>query len=390
MTTPATSTPSPWLTATFSYANMFTVGTFYAASALHAELPRLLGISPDWAMAPFGSACVGLSVGLSQAAALIDRHSAPRVAGRGAMLWGAAVLMTGLSLQYVSFAGVIAAFFLGGIGVGWTYLAVVIMVSQALPQSRLARSAIGPLGFSSGVAATLLLRSYAQFEKQDCQSLGWMLMLGGVVGVLVGEMTILTIAPSPSNAPTTISSIITKRFPKEATYYSILLFLNALPGMTLFASLLPLASASLSPSPEIKIEIEPKLAIRMTALATGGVLSPVLGGPRIVLLSLFVLRGLLLLLWNPDSITTTATFLLTLFAHGAGFSLLPGVIKDLCGRSRPPLPFAHVYGRVLVSWGVAGLVGCVLNVWMRSLDELAVVLGVVMLAAAGGVYFWCV
>ena len=265
---------------------------------------------------------------------------------------------------------------------------MVIMVSQALPQSRLARSAIGPLGFSSGVAATLLLRSYAQFEKQDFQSLGWMLMLGGVVGVLVGEMTILTIAPSPSNAPTTISSIITKRFPKEATYYSILLFLNALPGMTLFASLLPLASASLSSSPKIKIEIEPKLAIGMTALATGGVLSPVLGGPRIVLLSLFVLRGLLLLLWNPDSITTTATFLLTLFAHGAGFSLLPGVIKDLCGRSRPPLPFAHVYGRVLVSWGVAGLVGCVLNVWMRSLDELAVVLGVVMLAAAGGVYFW--
>ncbi|GLA42601.1 hypothetical protein AnigIFM63309_011144 [Aspergillus niger] len=387
MTTPATSTPSPWLTATFSYANMFTVGTFYAASALQAELPRLLGTSPDWAMAPFGSACIGLSVGLSQAAALIDRHSAPRVAGRGAMLWGAAVLITGLSLQYASFAGIVAAFFLGGIGVGWTYLAVVIMVSQALPQSRLARSAIGPLGFSTGVAATLLLRSFAQFEVQDCQSLGRMLMVGGAIGVLVGGMTILTIAPSSSNAPTTIPSIKPRHLSKEISYYSILLFLNALPGMTLFASLLPIASASLSPSSEIKIEIEPKLAIGMTALAAGGVFSPVLGSPRIVLLSLFVLRGLLLLLWNPDSMTTTATFLLTLFAHGAGFSILPGVIKDLCGRSRPPMPFAHVYGRVLMSWGAAGLVGCVFNVWMGSLDGLAVVLGVVMMGGGCGCIF---
>lgn len=129
MTTSATSTPLPWLTATFSYANMFTVGTLYAASALHAELPRSSGISPDWAMASFESARVGLSVGLSKAAALIDRHCAPRVAGRGAML------MTGLSTQYASFASIIAAFFLGGIGVGWTYLIVVITVSQALPQS---------------------------------------------------------------------------------------------------------------------------------------------------------------------------------------------------------------------------------------------------------------
>ncbi|GLA27447.1 hypothetical protein CBS147346_3948 [Aspergillus niger] len=111
MTTSATSTPSPWLTATFSYANMFTVGTLYAASVLHAELPRLLGTSPDWAMASFESARVSL------------------VAGRGAML------MTGLSLQYASFASIIAAFFLGGIGVGWTYLIVVITVSQALPHS---------------------------------------------------------------------------------------------------------------------------------------------------------------------------------------------------------------------------------------------------------------
>ncbi|KAL7659041.1 hypothetical protein ACMYSQ_001984 [Aspergillus niger] len=63
MTTSATSTPSPWLTATFSYANMFTVGTLYAASVLHAELPRLLGTSPDWAMASFESARVSLSVG---------------------------------------------------------------------------------------------------------------------------------------------------------------------------------------------------------------------------------------------------------------------------------------------------------------------------------------
>ncbi|GCB26182.1 putative dioxygenase subunit beta YeaX [Aspergillus awamori] len=129
MTNLATSTPSPRPTATFSYANMFTVGTLYAASALHAELPRLLGISPDWAMASFKSARAGLSVGLSKAAALIDRHGAPRVAGRGAML------MTGLSLQYASFASIIAAFFLGGIGVGWTYLDVVITVSQALPHS---------------------------------------------------------------------------------------------------------------------------------------------------------------------------------------------------------------------------------------------------------------
>ncbi|RDH33252.1 hypothetical protein BDQ94DRAFT_170413 [Aspergillus welwitschiae] len=80
-------------------------------------------------MASSKSARVGLSVGLSKAAALIDPHSAPRVAGRGAML------MTGLSLQYASFASIMAAFFLGGIGVGWTYLVVVITVSQALPHS---------------------------------------------------------------------------------------------------------------------------------------------------------------------------------------------------------------------------------------------------------------
>ncbi|GKZ40072.1 hypothetical protein AbraIFM66950_002178 [Aspergillus brasiliensis] len=344
---------------------MFSVGTFYALSVLQVQLPRLVGTSDAWSFAPFGVVCLGLTVGVATCASMIAQRGAQVTAASGTTLWGFAVIGAGVSLTRLRFESMLLCFLFGGVGVGWTYLAVVVMVGQGFPHFTLARSAIGPIGFSSGAATCFYLSCALQLSAVDADRVGQALTLAGGAFVAVGGATQLLMPGSTNNGQCNSPKTSLSR---SERFFSILLFFNALPGMTVFGALAPLASYY-ADGKRGDDSMTLLLPYSMLALASGGVLAPTISaylGARHAFVALLCLRGAFLVLlsqFDEESMLGLGAVVTILFAHGAGFSILPGLVK---AQSTPPGLFLRSYGRVLVTWGVAGIVGCTVHTALSS------------------------
>ncbi|KAL3297843.1 PK beta-barrel-protein domain-containing protein-like protein [Colletotrichum asianum] len=291
-----------------SYANMFSIGTAYALSIVQFELPRLLKVSHEWSFAPFGAVSAGLAIGVATATSSISKNGARSAAARGTALWGLAVLSTGHFLASSNFLGLLAGLFIGGIGVGWTYLAVIIMVGQAFPNHPLARSAIGPLGFSSGAAASFALSSFLRFNTRGVEDIGDFLKTGGVTFIAAGVATQLLLPSDTTNDQRQASSAPLEKKPEnflKGTFW-ILLFFNALPGMVAFSTLLPGVSHYRSTDQDSSGNYLP---YTMAALASGGLLATPLNsilGTKRTFIVLFSIRAMLLVLVSQDQLAGRA------------------------------------------------------------------------------------
>ncbi|KAF4836514.1 hypothetical protein CGCTS75_v002077 [Colletotrichum tropicale] len=372
-----------------SYANMFSIGTAYALSIVQFELPRLLKVSHEWSLAPFGAVSAGLAIGVATAAFSISKNGARSAAARGTALWRLAVLSTGHFLAASNFVGLLAGLLLGGIGVGWTYLAVIIMVGQAFPNHPLARSAIGPLGFSSGAAASFALSSILRFNMRGAEDIGGFLKIGGVTFMAVGVATQLLLPSDTINGQPQTTSTPLKKKPEgfvKGTFW-MLLFFNALPGMMAFSVLLPGVSHYRPTDQDISGNYLP---YTMAALASGGLLATPLNSvlrTKRTFVVFFSTRAMLLVaLWQrSNQALALVTLCAILFAHGAGFSILPGLIKS---RLVEPANFPREYGRVLTAWGAAGVVASGLNATVNTsfgdLETLSLAMGSILMVAIIG------
>lgn len=365
------------------FASILLVGTIYAASALQAHLPRLLNIHESASFAPFGLACLGLAIGVVLCTPLLYRSKAYHVAAQGTLLYGTGITLAGYSLSHLSQPALLIGFFLAGIGVGITYLAVVILLGELFPHKALARSAIGPLGFSSGAAICFGLENYLDFQSLEASDLGSYIVLGGIFCLAVGILTLILV--NGTGASHFEGSRPKGSVPMQG-FFSVLLFFNALPGMTLFSGLYPILLS------HVDQERMRYLPYGMVALGLGGVLSPTLNrilGARGTFALLLVLRGLLIIATARyhTAWALGGAFVTILFSHGTGFSIIPGLVK---AKSESPQAFARNYGKILVSWGVSGVAGCILNALFLSFrgEEtwLGICLGSVMLSL-GTAYF---
>lgn len=382
MTNPAArAMAAPSTIAVASYWNMFCVGGSYALTSLQFELPRLLDISGEWSFAPFAAVCMGLALGLGTCALSLEILGARSTVANGTLVWGLGLLGVGYALQVLHFSLLLLFSAIGGIGVGWTYLAIILMVSQAFPNQPVVRSAIGPLGFSSGAGTCLALREYLGFGSMSENLFGRTVQQAGIICLVVGIVTLLGLPNDHQIKPAAIQKSEPKKL-RGKTTLSILLFFNALPGMTVFAGLLPLASAHGRDVPN-------ELPYNMAALALGGLLAQPLAStlqPRLTFTILFSIRGTLLLsyAYSPDTTRATLTLSAILFSHGAGFGILPGLVKRQQSES---LAFSSSYGQILVAWGLAGVAGSWLcSIFVSAPDgdlTLSSVIGVIALLFAG-------
>jgi hypothetical protein len=327
-------------------------------------------LDEKFSFAPFAAACIGLSLGVGTCASVLCRIGARGTVASGTLLWGVGLVGAGhfLALSYLN--ALLLSLVAGGIGVGWTYLSVIIMIGQGFPNQPLAKSSIGPLGFSSGVGACLILRSYLEFGVLAKAALGKYLQSGGYISLLVATSTFILLPNDLSLLKASSQKRNMASYGSWATI-SALLFFNALPGMTLFAGLLPLALSLGGQG------IAAALPYSMIALALGGFLAqPVtalLGSKRSFII-LFGLRGLLLLKFVQSSGPNIAVLAhsVILFGHGTGFSVLPVLVKRL---SPDTVSFARTYGQILVVWGFAGVVGSLLCSLYGPLSEGTAALG---------------
>ncbi|CAG9989215.1 unnamed protein product [Clonostachys byssicola] len=363
---------------------MFCVGGAYALSTIQSEIPRLLDMPQQSSFAPFATFCFGLSFGLGTCAFLLSTLGARATAASGTAIWGVALTCTGHALAMSNFVGILIAVALGGIGVGYTYLSVIVLVGQGFPHRPLARSAIGPLGFSTGAGACIASYSYFSFSSIDQQSLGNLVRLSGYISISVALCTMIALPNDLTQVTEPPDSEQKVAIPRRA--FRTLLFFNALPGMTAFAGILPLAKLYSEPGNQYTALVLPLV---MVALALGGLLTQSLQGwlgARASFSVLFTLRGtmLLRLAHYPSGLQATITLISILFAHGMGFGILPGLIKR---HHSQPAAFARSYGSVLVAWGVAGVAGALLCASSISSKEnlttVCNIMGVIALVCGG-------
>lgn len=366
-----------------SFTNLFSVGTVYAFFILQAQIPRILNVSGPWTFAPFGVACTGLCLGAFISSSIISNFGAPRAATIGTIVWGASLALAGYFLARNTIVAFFASFIIGGIGVGITYLAVVVMVGQVFPDRKLVRSAIGPISFSTAVATYLILNMHLSFDGVDAVYFANILAVGGMTFLMVALVTLRMIPRNMRNSPVATGSNDEIQDVPGQKFLSTLLFFNALPGMTVFAALQPAISWYEQTSSR---ELVHFLPWSMIALASGGIFAPTLSariGPRMTFTALFVFRGLLFLTLSEleEPQLAALALLAVLFAHGVGFSLLPGLLAARCKNTTH---FSYCYGRVLIFWGLAGVGGCMCNTFSVLLSgnpsTLSLFLGLVMIS----------
>jgi len=333
------------------FVNMLSIGTMYSLSVLHAQLPRLIDASHKIHSGPFGAANVGLMVGCATAAAQIHRNGPASVMGRGTMIWGLSLLVAGFFIHRGSLAGVLGSLAVGGVGVGWTYLAVVMVVGQAIPTNAVVRSAIGPLGFSTGsVACFVGSKAFRLDTSSQAQFAGALTCLGA----LFTAVALLTTNLLPNQPMPTLRPTITKT--KRKSNLSLLLFMNALPGMVVFSAFNyadALGSAMYLNQPVLAV----------SALAAGGIVGPLVTarfGATSTFSGLFLIRGILALTWSQTQspVVGLCGLMSIFFGHGTGFSSLPSLLRsELVDQSS----FPWAFGRILIVWGASGVTACVVN-----------------------------
>lgn len=335
---------------------MVCVGTMYGLSALLVELPRLLGVSQGWSLAPFGAASLGLALGTAVGARVLLPMGSRSAAVAGTVLWGLGAAASGTAIAGGSFAGTVAGFAFGGVGVGLAYLTIVATVGPSFPTRPVIGSAIGPLGFTTGTGLCFVAALTTRFQHNSAAEIGGLLVTGGisiaVLAVVVGRA--MPPARRSDQPPDPQASAASAR-----RILSWLLFANALPGMLLIAALVPVVASD----NETDIPGAQQLIVLMTiTLFLGGLLAPGLGkriGARNTFLVLFLVRGVILIAlpFVPGTLARILLLATVLFGHGAGFSLLPGLMKSEDALLRFPIN----YGQVLIAWGVAGIVGVLIG-----------------------------
>lgn len=365
------------------------IGSMYGLSGLQAALPATTAIGPAAALLPFGATCVGLAVGSGLSGAANARFG-PRCTGMvGVLVWAAAIFAAGAAIPAGRLGILLATFGIGGIGVGLTYLTIVATVGPAFPKQPLVGSAIGPLGFASGMAALMIVAANC-FDTDSATSVGGALIWTGVVTAAITLTAGWGLPGRATETPPPAKS--TARPARRAL--SLLLFSNAYPGMLLLDIVIPLLTET-PQHPKAAIS-ELIVAATTIALFLGGLLAPrlraVLGAQRAFCVILLI-RGaaLLVVSFAPSTAALIVLVALILFGHGAGFGILPGLMRAQDHRAR----FAGNYAIVLISWGVAGVAGTLVAMVTWSITGgfsialvtagAVAVIGAVVLAVSGKV-----
>jgi hypothetical protein len=334
---------------------MIGVGSMYGMSALLVELPRLLGVPVAWSLAPFGAACLGLAAGTAVGARRLHSLGGRLAAILGTSVWGIGMAIAGLALSGGNLPGVIVGFGIGGAGVGLAYLTIVTTVGPSFPTHPLVGSAIGPLGFMTGTGLFFIAALTRGFHHLSGSEIGVFLISAGLIVSTLAFIAGRGMPPASRTASAAIEAEEPSAAPARRVL-SWLLFANALPGMLLLAVVVPVMGSYAGQSDTDAAEV--LIVATIVLLFLGGLLAPGLRkrmGSRKVFLVLLIVRGLLLvtLPFVPWSAAGVLLLAAVLFGHGAGFSLLPGLMK----AQDKPQRFPINYGLVLVAWGLAGVVG---------------------------------
>ncbi|MEV4734638.1 hypothetical protein [Saccharopolyspora sp. NPDC049426] len=335
-------------TAIGGFVVMAVVGSMYGMSAPQFLFPERNASDAPVSAAGFGVVCLGLAIGTPLAGRLLRLHAPRTIATAGAVVWSVAVVVSGLLIGSGGWALALVPLIVGGVGVGLTYLAVVDCLGPQFPHRPLVGAAIGPAGFTTGTAAVYLLALFVIEPASDDRQIGTVIAVMGAAGVAL-SLTGLWLPTRPAGTNDVAEPV---GWRAQQLRMSILLAINAMPGMLLLSVAFPLVSAwsSLPYTQTATV-----LTATVPALFFGGLVSPWLSrrlSSRGTFVALLTVRAVALVVaaFVHDLRVLIPLLAIVLVGHGSGFAVLPGIVRSM----NPAPQFASYYGTVLTAWGISG------------------------------------
>lgn len=342
------------------------LGTIYAWSVFKKPLMAAHGWTNTQVGLTFTLAifCLGLAAAIG--GRFVDRAGARKIAVLATVLFGLGTLMGGIAattgnlwLLWIGY-GVV-----GGLGNGLGYVTPVTVLVRWFPDRRGVITGVAVMGFGLGAAVT------GQVAPLLMPIIGignTFYLMGALIMVVLALAATQMVNPPEGWAPpgwdgaraAAVTAPVSCDLSAALRMYQFyvlwgILFINVTAGIALISNLSPMAQSQ----------------VGLGAVAAGGVvlaaslcngfgrilwssLSDKIGRRTAFLLIIGTQIPLLLLL---PSVTNPAVFVgiccYILLCYGGGFSTMPAFVADTFGARC----MGDVYGKILLAWGVAGVVG---------------------------------
>jgi OFA family oxalate/formate antiporter-like MFS transporter len=376
------STKGRWIVAISGIIMMVLLGTVYGWSVFKKPLMESHGwTGPQVGMAfTIAIFCIGLSAAFG--GKFVDKAGARKVASLAAILFGIGTLLTGLAdsigslwLLYLGY-GLIA-----GVGNGLGYITPIAVLVRWFPDKRGLITGLCVMGFGFGAA---ILGQVAPLVIPSIGVSGTFYLFGAIylVVLLIVAQKInnppadwVVPAAAKKAPPAVKESVDLKGAMKMYQFYLLwlILFINVTSGIALISNLSPMAQSQIGLT-----AVTAGTIVFITSMFNGlgrifwASLSDKLGRKLVFLLILGTQIPLFILLPSVSSaVLFTILCCYILACYGGGFATMPSFAADTFG----PKNMGNIYGKILLAWGIAGVVGPILMERIKvATDSFAVAL----------------
>lgn len=342
------------------------LGTVYAWSVFKKPLMAAHG----WTSAQVGLTftlvifCIGVAAALG--GRFVDRAGARRVAALAAAMFGLGTLLAGVAAHW----GLLWLLWLGygliaGLGNGLGYVTPVAVLVRWFPDRRGFITGLTVMGFGLGAAlagqvAPLLIESIGLSTTFLLMAVVFTVLLALAATQMINPPAGWQPAgwrPSEKQAAEATEACDLGASLRMYQFYLLwaTLFINVTAGIALISNLSPMAQSQIRFSP-----VAAGTVVFVASLCNGfgrifwSWLSDLIGRKTAFLLILGTQVPLLLLLPGvTSSVAFVAICCYILLCYGGGFSTMPAFVADTFGARC----LGDIYGKVLLAWGVAGVVG---------------------------------
>jgi len=369
---------------------MVLLGTVYGWSVFKKPLMESHGwTGPQVGMAfTIAIFCIGLSAAFG--GRFVDKAGAKKVASLAAILFGIGTLLTGLAdnigslwLLYLGY-GLIA-----GVGNGLGYITPIAVLVRWFPDKRGLITGLCVMGFGFGAA---ILGQVAPLVIPSIGISGTFYLFGAIYLIVL-----LIVAQKINNPPSDwVAPAAAKKAPASVKdsvdlkgavsmyqFYLLwlILFINVTAGIALISNLSPMAQSQIGLS-----AVTAGTLVFITSMFNGlgrifwAALSDKIGRKIVFLLILGTQVPLFFILPGISSVAMFGILCCYILAcYGGGFATMPSFAADTFG----PKNMGSIYGKILLAWGFAGVVGPILMERIKISTEsfaMALYIAAIMLA----------
>ena len=366
-----------WFIAIAAILTHLFLGTVYAWSFFQKPISTSYGWTQGETAWAFSISNLMMGITSAWCGAKLHKYKLKYLASFGAVLYGLGYVISYLALQmealpllYIGF-GVI-----GGIGLGMAYVTPVVAVSSWFPDKQGLATGLVVTGFGLGalimskVLAPFFLDLFDRNLANAFLAIGCMLLV--ILPIFTFQLNLKESASQSLSEEVSFSAIYKTIIQREYIAIWIFFMFSVIAGMIFIAFQSPLLQDYLrnqGVTDTAELEQHGATLIGVSSLCNGfgrflwGGVSDKIGRIqtfRTIFLIEIAIFAALIFVQNP--IVFFAGVCLVLLCYGGCLGVLPSLVKE---QYNPSL-MASLYGIMMVSWGIGGLIGPQITAYMKD------------------------